>query len=382
LCKETALAVLPVWALFDAHLALSGTRAQAPRSSGGAPQIAAGPPPMSGAGLAYLLYAAAFAVTLVLRHHALGGIAGWQAQVDQLKNPLPFFGPWQHLLAWAKTYGLFAWLFLRPIDLSIDYAYNAYGFPLTPHDPLVLLGAFVLCGGAAVAWACRRRTPLLAGGVAWSLVTFFPVSNGLVALPTVFGERFLYLPAAGLAAAGAAALVAVARRLGPLLPALVLSAFVLWQCALGFAHALQWRNNQSLFAAALAGEAAGSAKVQFAAATERFDAADLPRAEALAQQAATTLPMWPAPHDLLAVIHASRGETTQAEAEFTRAEALMVAAGIDATVRVDHALFLMQTGRPGEAADLLRRTLAETQGTPDPRVRDLLARLSPDRPGP
>ncbi len=363
LCKETALGAVAAWTVLDlAGLAVVG----------GALSIGQA---VRRRGRAYVYYGVALALTLLLRRHALGSIAAWQGQVDFLKNPLAILGPWQHVLAWLKTYGLACRLFLLPTDLSMDYAYNAYGFPLSPRDPLVLLEAAVLIGGPVMAISARRRAPLLAGGIAWFLVSFFPVSNGLFVLPTVFGERFLYLPAAGLAVAGAAAFGTISRHLRRVAWLMILAFFLLYQSSLLFLRSLQWHGEGPLFAAALSGAAAGSAKVQYAAATERFDAGDLPRAMELSLRAAQILPIWPAPHDLIAVIHARRGDLALADQEFSRAEDLM-GRDIDPDIRVDHAIFLSQTGRAGEAEDLLRRTLTEVPAVSgDPRLRDLLSRL-------
>ncbi|HEX4046865.1 MAG TPA: tetratricopeptide repeat protein, partial [Elusimicrobiota bacterium] len=111
-------------------------------------------------------------------------------------------------------------------------------------------GWLVLLVVLAGAWAARAALPAAAFGLAWFLVALTPVS-GVVALPNLIAERYLYLAVAGAALAAAAALEAASRRLPkPRLALLALSACLLAPAfAATRARVPAWRDDDALFGA-------------------------------------------------------------------------------------------------------------------------------------
>ncbi len=90
---------------------------------------------------------------------------------------------WLRLLAW-------------PARLQIDYSPNV--IVASKHfGAREMLGAFILCGAATVAWASRRAAPAITFGIAWCAVSLVPVSNVLVPTGIVLAERTLFLPSIG-----------------------------------------------------------------------------------------------------------------------------------------------------------------------------------------
>jgi hypothetical protein len=105
---------------------------------------------------------------------------------------------------------------LLPMGQSPDWSYQAIPLVGSLANPRLLAACAALALWLGVGLALRRSAPVVLVGLAWYLGTLLPVSNLLFPIGTVFGERLLYLPSAGLALAaggGAAALVGSARRM-------------------------------------------------------------------------------------------------------------------------------------------------------------------------
>jgi hypothetical protein len=100
------------------------------------------------------------------------------------------------------------------------------------------------------AWATARSLdvlPLIAFALAWIVISYVPVSNIPVLLPTVRAERFWYFPAIGSSLLLAIAFVRVlrgAKRRGRLAVGLAaLGAFFLFQCVAARRHAFDYTND-------------------------------------------------------------------------------------------------------------------------------------------
>lgn len=121
---------------------------------------------------------------------------GTIAAVDNPLTVLPAGLGLQTALAVAGRYlALFVW----PARLSADYSYDAIPPVTSVADP-ALLGA-VLAWGSLLAlggWAVWRGQRVLAAGAGLTVISFLPVSNLVVLIGTIMGERLFYLPSAGL----------------------------------------------------------------------------------------------------------------------------------------------------------------------------------------
>jgi Tfp pilus assembly protein PilF len=115
-----------------------------------------------------------------------------------LDNPLAHVGLVSRVLTAVEVAGRYLWLMVWPSRLSPDYSYNQIPVVSSLWEPAVLLAA--LAWGALIGVACwsyrgTRRAFLCVG---FTLVTFLPVSNFLIPIGTIMGERLFYLPSAGL----------------------------------------------------------------------------------------------------------------------------------------------------------------------------------------
>ena len=91
------------------------------------------------------------------------------------------------------------WRYARMMVVPTALTVHWPPLPLAMHVPSAVLGVLVLCTCAVAAAAGILRRRLWALGPAWFLVMLFPYSNLAVPIGTIMAERFLYVPAMGLA---------------------------------------------------------------------------------------------------------------------------------------------------------------------------------------
>lgn len=132
--------------------------------------------------------------------------------------PAPDFMPWAavyddpgaRLRTMARVAGAYLLQLLWPAALQGDYAPPV---PASWLDGKTLASVLAWLGLLALAWALRRRQPLVSFGLLWVPVTLLPVS-GLIPLLNLRADRYLYVPSAGWCLALAAGLCAAARSRG------------------------------------------------------------------------------------------------------------------------------------------------------------------------
>jgi tetratricopeptide (TPR) repeat protein len=127
-----------------------------------------------------------------------GFLMSKEAGVFDLENPLVAVSPAVRIgnaaiLLWryvAKTF--------LPIGLSADH--SAYALPLDARitQARSLLALAALAAAAVVTLLFARRRPLAAFGAALFIVTFLPTANFVFPIGTIYAERLMYLPSAGL----------------------------------------------------------------------------------------------------------------------------------------------------------------------------------------
>jgi tetratricopeptide (TPR) repeat protein len=201
------------------------------------------------------------------------------------------------------------------------------GGPLTRP---ALAGVGLALAVAAAALVLARRAPVAAFAIAWMGITWLPVSN-LVPLTAYFvADRYLYLPSLGfclLVALGLDTLLGRRRALLVLVAALLVAA----GAARSLARVRDWRDDLSLWTAALRNVPEGSARIH----------AELGRALLIAGRPAEALP------------HLEKA----AELRPTRADVLS-----------DLGVALLQSGRAGEAVPILRRAVDRWPDSPLARL--------------
>jgi tetratricopeptide (TPR) repeat protein len=306
----------------------------------------------------FIAYAAALAAYLPLRANALGGLLG---PVDPLHNPLANGDAVGRIFGAGRVFlERYAAGFLDPGRRLYACGSPACA-PSGADDPFAWAGLLLFAALLAAPILLRRRAPAAAAGLAWFAVLFFPVSNFPLTSTTVYGERLLYAPAAGLAIAFGAAVAALPR---PWLATALFAAVALPNAALLQARHRDWRDEDRLFFSALSA-APDAALVQANAAAACYRGRDPVCAEAHARRA---LELWPglaAAESVLASSLDRQGRAAEAEAIYAR----LMSAGPNAGVVADYALFLARRGRAAEALQAIRAF----RGAPTARLREVEA---------
>jgi tetratricopeptide (TPR) repeat protein len=209
----------------------------------------------------WVVSGAALAADLAVRAWILGGLLRAPGTgVFEVENPLASLPPFARAGNAAAILLRYVGRFLLPWRLSADE--SAFAIRPAPAVSFLALGALLLLLVAAAAAFARPGAP--AGfGLLFFLAAILPGSNLIFATGTIFAERLVYLPSAGLCLALAAAIVprATPERLAPSRTA-VLAAAILVFASRAAVRNLAWWSDETLFenCAALS---PGSAKNQY-----------------------------------------------------------------------------------------------------------------------
>jgi tetratricopeptide (TPR) repeat protein len=132
-------------------------------------------------------------------------------------NPLMGAGFWTGRLTAVKIIGKYLLLLVWPARLSYDYSYNEiplFGWGWSRWEDWKTVIALIACVAAAVvAIRCYRLQKPVFFFIVFFFVTLAPVSNLVIIIGSIMGERFLYLPSVGFAACAAYAIYAAWQRL-------------------------------------------------------------------------------------------------------------------------------------------------------------------------
>lgn len=163
---------------------------------------------------------------------------------DPMNNPLLATTTPLRLEAALRVYLAGAVQLVFPWQLSGDYSFPQIPVPPRAGSLASALGLVLLLGPLVVGgWlVLRGRGRLVALGLLWVPLAYFPHSNLLVLLPTVRAERLWYVPALGAAfIVGKAAALLLARERPSATAAAV--AFFLFQTLQARAHAVHYSDD-------------------------------------------------------------------------------------------------------------------------------------------
>ena len=181
-----------------------------------------------------------------------GFLISREAGIWDLENPLVSL-PAPLRIANALTLAVhYAAKTLIPVGLAADHSAQALTPASSFADPRAWIGALVLALALAAAGRVRAGRPLALFGVLFFFGSLFPASNIPFVVGTIYAERLMYLPAAGVLAV-VVGFAAPARREvprpspWPWRPALLSVAVLVWG-AVAAERNLVWRDDQTLFA--------------------------------------------------------------------------------------------------------------------------------------
>jgi hypothetical protein len=196
-----------------------------------------------------LAWAGALAVVLALRVAVLGGpLTGPEAAVSTVENKLAARPRAERITGAFSIVPLAAARLVWPRTLVADYGSNAIPDTELRSPGRVTAGvAILLAGAAGVLLLGRRRVPGSVG-LAWALVSWVPFANFVFPTATLFSERLLFLPAAGIALALGEAVSTAPVPLRRTARLCVL-ALLLAGAARVWSRTPDWRDDRALFAA-------------------------------------------------------------------------------------------------------------------------------------
>ena len=209
----------------------------------------------------YAVYAAELVLYFWARRAAVGAFGVPLAAIPFVENPLAHAGAAPRVLTAVAVVGKGLALLVFPASLSPDYSWNAIPVVSRPLAPRVLAAAAAVAASCWVAWRRRREQPVLAFAACWYAAALLPGSNLLVPIGTTFGERLLYVPSVGFCLAAASLAQGALARVGagPRRAAAAIAAVaVLALAGRTVAYASAWKDEVSLFTAAVRAEPASA----------------------------------------------------------------------------------------------------------------------------
>ena len=184
------------------------------------------------------------AVYLAARFAVLGGLTLGPGAVTPVENPIVGLTGLPRAATVLAAAGRAAALLVTPLRLAPDYGFAETVASSTWLAPGPLAGIAVLaCVGAACAWTWRRAPAVAfllgAGTIAYSIV-----SNALVVIGTILGDRLLYFPSVFACLALGIAIARLPRRAAQAVAAVVVALLAVRAAV----YLPSWRDDERLFA--------------------------------------------------------------------------------------------------------------------------------------
>lgn len=174
-------------------------------------------------------------------------------RADLLDNPLSAAGAWAQTAGALSILGRYLVLTVWPARLSIDYSYDATGIgPAFLGDTYAVVAVAALAGFGWIGYRTYRDRPIVAFGLLAAAAAYSIVSNTVLSIGTLMGERLFYLPTLGLCLAVSPLFDTVARAFTPRSAALVLSVPLVAYAAVSYQRAEVWKSPVALFESAAA----------------------------------------------------------------------------------------------------------------------------------
>jgi tetratricopeptide (TPR) repeat protein len=301
-----------------------------------------------------LVSLAAMAAAILLWAAIRGAVIPGLPPDDPMGSVFGGIDPLTRVLTATGVLGRYLWLMAFPVHLSADYSYHQIPLVDSALDGVFLLAltAHLILAVAGLLLALRGRLSGVA--ILVYMGALFPVSNILLSIGTVMGERLLYLPSVGfclLAPALYTELIGAGarRKIGKAVAIMTAAILVLYAGRVLTRNA-DWRDQHTLFSVTVE-TSPDSAKAHYNLGVAEDDRGEMEAAMRAYQRAIEIKPDMAEAHrnyglDLLASGRPADG-----------LERLRTAAGFDANipeVYSDIGVALFELGRPEEAADAFR----------------------------
>lgn len=196
-----------------------------------------------------LASAAAIALYLALRLPLFGGVSSLGRSYNN--NPLIGAGIGARLLTSARLLGLSLQLALFPLQLAPDYSFAEIMPSRSLFDSGVLAGLALFLALVLATVGAARVAPRAFVAIAWFALPYLAVSNLFVLLPTIFAERLLYAPSAGIALLLASGIDTLRARDRRPMANVVLVLLLFANAARSVLRDIDWHDARSLFGQAV-----------------------------------------------------------------------------------------------------------------------------------
>ena len=144
----------------------------------------------------YLGYGAVIGLNLLARLSAIGTLTpGKQNPVDNVIAMAIDYD--RQLFTALKVLLKGIWMTIYPVNLSPDYSFRAISLSKSLMEKEVIAAVVFIALLLIIALVSIRKWPALSFGILWHFITIFLVSNLVIVVGTIFGERLLYLPSLG-----------------------------------------------------------------------------------------------------------------------------------------------------------------------------------------
>jgi tetratricopeptide (TPR) repeat protein len=207
--------------------------------------------------LTYLALIVPFGIYFLLRASALGKTV--IPAIPFTDNQLVGSSFFASRLTAVKVLGKYLWLMLWPANLSCDYSFNQ--IPLSSIGDWKAWLALAVCAGlAGLALFFYRRQRTISFFIALFFITIAPTANLVLLIGPTMAERFMYVPALGIAGCLVWLVRSGSQRIG--IPFAAVMALLCVACgARTFVRNWDWQDERTLWTSA-AKTAPSSYKVQ------------------------------------------------------------------------------------------------------------------------
>ena len=186
----------------------------------------------------------------LLRYKALGAYSFGETDTNIVSNVLIFVSSPERVFTALKVLVLYAEKLIWPIHLSADYSYNAIPTVKNFFASLSSITGLIMLAGLAVILVLRKtRSSGFGFAAALFLFPYLMISNLVLPVGTIMGERLMYFPSLGFAVASALVITSFLNK-GKIykIAALFLLVFLfVFYGVRTFARNKDWRDSRTLF---------------------------------------------------------------------------------------------------------------------------------------
>lgn len=100
-----------------------------------------------------------------------------------------------NILTMLKVFALYAAWFLMPVNIHPTFRDESF-FARTFGDPAVLISVTVIAACLWLAYACRRKYPMVTFAMMWFFTALLPAAN-IIPIENIMAARYLYVPIFG-----------------------------------------------------------------------------------------------------------------------------------------------------------------------------------------